>query len=285
VCQRFGIERTEVEGRLFVDSGHDLPIKIAEMNGARIAMAEDVGNQIVAVLQGNRIGLLQIDPFISCHSVPENDNGAIDAVAKAWGRIADRANASVGITHHVRKLPQGQSGLTVEDSRGAGALMNAARVGRTLNSMSQENADQAGVDDRRLFFRSDNGKANLGPPETTTCFQLVPVALGNGDSVGVVVPWTFPGPLDQVTVEDMHKVRELVRPGAFRADVRAKNWIGRAVADVLGLDHENDKERLKSILKIWFANGVLATEEREDEHRKKKVFVIPGDWNESNAPV
>jgi hypothetical protein len=282
LCQHFGIQKAELEDRLFVDSGHDLPIKIAEMNGARVAVAQDVVNEIIAVLRANTIGLLQIDPFISCHGVPENDNGAIDAVAKAWGRIADRANASVSLTHHVRKLAQGQSALTVEDARGAGALMNTARVGRALNWMSEQNAKEASVDDRRFYFRSDNGKANLGPPETTTWFKLVPVPLANGDDVAVVTPWTFPGPLEGVTTEQMHRVRELVRSGSFRKDLRADDWVGHAVADVLGLDLDIDgnKKRLKKILTIWFDNGVLATEQREDEHRKKKAFVIPGDWNE-----
>jgi len=95
---------------------------------------------------------------------------------------------------------------SVEDSRGAGALMNTARIGRTLNWMSEENAKEASVDVRRLYFRADNGQANLGPPETTTWFKLVPVHLAYGDDVAVVTPWTFPGPLEGVTAEQMHRV-------------------------------------------------------------------------------
>lgn len=55
LCQYFNIGRSELEGRLFVDSGHDLPIKIAEMNGARFAVAEDVVNEISDALQANKI--------------------------------------------------------------------------------------------------------------------------------------------------------------------------------------------------------------------------------------
>jgi hypothetical protein len=281
LCQHFCIDKLELEGRLFVDSGHDLRIKIAEMNGARIAVADNVVNEISATLRGNKIGLLQIDPFISCHGVPENDNGAIDAVAKAWGGIAERSKVSVGLIHHVRKLAQGQGALTVEDSRGAGALMNAARIGRALNWMSEEDAKGAGIDNRRLYFRSDSGKANLGPPETSTWFKLVPVSLANGDEVAVVTPWAFPGPLDGVTVDQMRHVRELVRSGSYRKDVRSDDWVGHAVAEVLSI--EGSKDRVKKILKIWFANGVLATERRNDDHRKEKVFVIPGDWNENQG--
>jgi hypothetical protein len=48
-------------------------------------------------------------------------------------------------------------------------------------------------------FRVDNGKANLAPPaESSTWREIVSVSLGNargaiaGDSVGVVIPWTWP---------------------------------------------------------------------------------------------
>jgi hypothetical protein len=45
-------------------------------------------------------------------------------------------------------------------------------------------------------------------------------------------------------------------------------------------DDEADKKRIKAILKKWFANGVLTTAERKDEHRHAKKFVVPGNWRE-----
>ena len=64
-------------------------------------------------------------------------------------------------------------------------------------------------DDRRFYFRSDIGKANLAPPSTkATWFRLASVPLGNGsgaptddqDYVGVATSWTWPDALDGVTV-------------------------------------------------------------------------------------
>ena len=34
----------------------------------------------------------------------ENDNGAIDTVVKAWASIAKRANCSIVLVHHTKKL-------------------------------------------------------------------------------------------------------------------------------------------------------------------------------------
>jgi hypothetical protein len=42
--------------------------------------------------------------------------------------------------------------------------------------------------------------------------------------------------------------------------------------------------KVGAILKTWFANGVLATEERKDSKRRKKQFVVPGPWNEEVEP-
>jgi hypothetical protein len=41
------------------------------------------------------IGTAHLDPFVETHGVPENDNGAIDRVARTFAEIADKANCSV----------------------------------------------------------------------------------------------------------------------------------------------------------------------------------------------
>jgi hypothetical protein len=289
ICQHFGISRRELEGHFFLDSGHDLPIRIAEMNGMKVAISATTEDEICKQLIKNCIGSLHIDPFVSCHSVPENDNGAIDAVAKTWGRVGNRANCSISLMHHVRKGAPGQSELTVEDARGAIALINAARIGRVLNPMSEKEAKQAGIDAkiRREFFRADNGKTNMAPPEAASWFQMVSTSIANGDNVGVVTRWAFPDAFQNVKIEDMHHVREVVRSGSYQKAPQSKDWVGYAVAEIVGLDAKKDRGLLNRILKTWFENGVLATEERLDNHRKPHLFVIPGSWGEEDdaAPV
>ena len=74
--------------------------------------------------------------------------------------------------------------------------------------------------------------------------------------------------------------------GNYRKSDQAKDWIGYAVAEVLDLDpsDEADKRQIKAILKKWFANGVLDTKDRYDEQqRKNRPFVVPGNWNEAPA--
>jgi hypothetical protein len=48
--------------------------------------------------------------------------------------------------------------------------------------------------ERTNYFRIDRAKANYsGPAKTATWRQFVNVDLPNGDGVGVVTPWLFPG--------------------------------------------------------------------------------------------
>ena len=71
-------------------------------------------------------------------------NGAIDAVAKTWAGVADATQSAVELIHHTRKQGAGQQAeYTVDDARGAVALIGAVRSARVLNG--KEEAERAGI--------------------------------------------------------------------------------------------------------------------------------------------
>lgn len=290
ICQAFGLRAAELEGRLFITSGRETPIKIARPGryGGPEFDGELIGSICDFVLR-NGIGAACIDPFVASHSMPENDNTAIDAIAKQWAWIADATACAVQLVHHARKPAPGQTETTVDDARGAGALVNAARSARVLNRMTPHEAEQASVEDRRRYIRVDTGKSNLAPPEEATWFEIVPVSLANGDSVATIRPWRFPAALDGVTVDHLRRLRALAGAGSYRRDPRSPDWIGRPLAEMLGLDigEKGQAARIKNILKAWFANGALTVEIRPDQQRKPREFVVPGVWDEEDdgAPV
>lgn len=288
-CLHYGITREDIAGRLYVDSGRDVPIRLVEMGaGGKLVVAVPTAEGVEAAIRGNGIDLLTIDPFVASHGVPENDNGAIDRVAKTWAGIAERCNCAIELVHHVRKSSAGSEGYTVEDARGGSSLIGAVRSARVLNGMSKEEAERAGIEaaKRRLHFRVDDGKANMAPPmESASWYRMDSVDLGNGkgvepsDSVGVATAWCMPGLMDNVTAADCEQVIAMVRADpTFRMDCQASNWIGYAIAEVLGLDvsHKPDREQVNRVLRMWIDNGALATQRRLDDHRKTRSFVIPG---------
>lgn len=290
----WGIAADDIADRLYVDSGlNGAALKLARSGRDGPLIDESVVSQIVSELQNQRIDLLIIDPFVSSHGLAdENDNAGIDLVAKAWSRIATEAQCAVVLVHHARKSNGGE--ISAESARGASALVDAARGGLALNTMTQAEAERFGIpsDQRRRFFRADDAKPNRAPPGVGQWFEIVSVHLGNGpnggDSVGVATPWSPPDPFADVTIANLKAVLAKVADGGWRKDAQSPDWVGSMVGEVLELDvgppqktdrtptQNADRKRVQAIIDMWIANGALRVEERPDQKRKLKEFIAVG---------
>lgn len=283
ILLHYGIERGEIEGRLFLDSGRTSEIVIATTTKDGAKVAEPVVEGLVATITGNRIDVAMVDPFVSSHRVTENDNAAVDLVAKAWNRVAERGGCAIDLVHHVRKGQGGNGEFTVEDGRGAGALLAAARSARVLNPMTKEQAEKAGLPSHRGFFRADNGKANLAPPpDRSEWFRLASRPLGNGpdggDHVAVVETWQWPDLLAGVTVEDLQKAQRALGEGRWRENAQAKDWAGIPIAAALGIDLDQaGKTRIKNMLRSWLSSGMMVVVSGKDAKGNVRPFVEVGE--------
>ena len=222
-----------------------------------------------------------VDPFVSSHAVQENSNGAIDAIAKRWKRLAQETGCAVVLIHHTKKL--GGREVTAEDGRGAIALRDAARVVLPLNPMSQQEAEELGIADpdlRRSLVRIDTGKANRAPPGAAIWIKLESQCLENGegleapDYVGVAALWERPDVFAGLTGWHLYAVQQELASGDWRESVQAKDWIGHLVAKVAGLSAETDKGRIKAILRAWRKSGALAIEHRTLNGRDTPFVVV-----------
>jgi hypothetical protein len=194
---------------------------------------------------------------------------------------------AVELVHHVRKV--GDVEVTVEDARGASALISAVRSARVLNRMTKDESGKAGVENGRLYFRVDNGKSSMSPShEKATWYHMRSVDLENagpfqpGDCVGVATEWKKPNPLEGVSVSDLRAVQETVAGGRWRENWQAKEWVGLAVAlavaQAMGLDANNKQHRSKimGLLKIWKACGALVEVDGDDAKGMARRFVEVG---------
>jgi RecA-family ATPase len=195
-AKHFGITDEQIGGRLFTNSGRDHEFVIMGQVGRDFKVCEPFVDAMIAEIKANKIDVVIVDPFVSTHEVPENDNSAIQRVAKAWLQVAEKGNCSIDVIHHVVK---GAEEVTADSGRGGGALKDKARSVRTINPMTQTEATKAGVDDRRDYFRLDLGKVNMAKSTRSQWRKFESVNLGNGrglvkigDSIGVVVPWRWP---------------------------------------------------------------------------------------------
>jgi hypothetical protein len=295
ICQHFGISQTNCGDRLFVQSVRNKTPRFATLDRNRRALINQPAlDQLETEIKAKRFDVFILDPLVSFHSVNENSNEDMDNLVKeGFGAIADRADCGIEVLHHTGKPKPGQTENTVEDARGASALVWAVRSARVLNFMTTDEAKRLGIpeDDRRLHIRISNGKANVGPIGKADWVKISVEKMANGDEVACGSSWKPQNPFDGVSTAAMYECRELTRTGAYRYDSRSDDWIGYAIAQVLKINvvygaknDPKDLARIKQILATWLKNKVLKTEKRKDETRHDKTFVVPGPWQDDSSP-
>lgn len=282
--QYHGIEPAALDGQLFVNSGRDTPLVIARKVKDTIKVLEPVVDALVAEIRAKGIDVLIVDPFVSSHALPENDNAAMDAAVKAWARVAHVGNCAVELVHHSRKL--GGEEASAESARGGSAFVDACRGVRVINRMTPADAANLGISEPRFFFSMVDDKPNMAPPPTSKrdWFQLVSVPLPNGDDVGTVDRWQKPNQLDDVTPEHLAKVRALFTESNYLVNEQSPEWGGRAVASVIGVDigvglsakartteQNAARAKVRAILTMWLkAPGGIKIEPRKNAKRELK---------------
>lgn len=288
-CVHYKIGPGDLDGRLYVDSGRDKEIVIAKENRGELSIAFPLVEALTAEIKAREIDVLIIDPFVASHAVSENDNTKIEAVVRQWMRVAEEGGCAIELVHHVRK-GNGQNETTVEDGRGAGALLAKVRSARVLNGMMKTEAQEIGIEEKErfAFFKVETGKANLAPRGDGAVWRrMIGVPLGNRvnaleDEVGVPTVWTKPDVLAEL--KDHHRVAavRLVQSGEWREDIRASNWVGHAVAQAMELDLDDPKDRntVKRVVHLWCKTGVLKVVQGQDAQRKMRAFVIAPDPEE-----
>ena len=199
----------------------------------------------------------------------------------------------VELVHHVAK---GQGEITADSARGGGAFKDKVRSMRVFNVMTQAEAEKAGIDDPRSYFRVDFGKVNMVASGRSQWRRFVSVPLGNGkglvktgDEIGVVEPWRWPS--EDALAERAAEARRAVvadvpddllaglkvrlGAGSYRESIQAKWWAGNLVAELFGLDPKEDREQIKTMLAAWIDAGELEIVDLPDEHRHMKPHIKP----------
>lgn len=287
-CLHFKLKPEDIGDRLFLDTGREQELVVAYDDKRGVKIAVPVVEAIVETIIANGIDVMIIDPFVSTHGVSENDNGAIDKVAKLWAKIADQTNTAIEIVHHVRKT--NGSEVTVDDARGAVSLIAAARSARVLNRMTEDQAAEycVPIGERYSYVHVERGKASHSALSARMDWRkLVSVPLGNGrsmtqpqDHVGVMTCWTPPTTEEvasEVTDQQMENLLSLLGVGGYKERPNAKPWAGEAVATALGLDIDDKsvRKRVGRLLGQWLEEGVLRVESRMDPStRKLGSFVL-----------
>jgi hypothetical protein len=294
-CKLHNVDAKSLNGRLFLDSGREQNLVVAFDDKRGVKIAVPTVEAVISEIKKNNIDVMIIDPFVSTHSVSENDNGAIDKVTKLWSQIADETNCAIEIVHHVRKVQDRE--VTVEDARGAVSLLAAARSARVLNRMTEEQAKAAGISDDERFsiFGVQAGKSNLAPLSSKSEWRkLESVPLGNGagpqrpqDHAPVVVEWKWPEIEDapakeeepgiqplSFTDEELNLIKIRIKNTECKWDTRAGDWAGWKIAEVMGIEMDDQsKASIAMTIENLISGRILKKTEEKDSHGKVKKFV------------
>jgi hypothetical protein len=236
VCRHYKIPMAELEGWLFTTTKADFEIKLGTGNGT-LTINRAAIDAITSTILANEIDVCIFEPLITLHNVPENNNQQMNQIVHLLSGIADGCDCAIDICQHTRKLLAGNEEYSTDDSRGASAIRDAVRGSRVLNSLTREQAREAGIEEqeRAFYFRVDRGKANYLPPaKKATWRKFENVELLNGDQVGVVAVWEFPG---QDTPSPQMTAAEQVAENLFMNLLGRFALQGRNVSDRAGANY------------------------------------------------
>ena len=281
VLRHHGISPSEVKGWLYLAAPKGL--RLAEMRDGQVSVGP-LGDLIRETIIKNKIDVISLDPFIKAHGMGENDNNAIDYVCTMLAQISIEHDCAVDLPHHTKKgiATPGDA----DRSRGASSMKDAARLVYTLTPMTQEEAQQFGLNEaeRRSLIRMDSGKVNITPQAAdATWFKLIGVPLDNGnslypagDNVQTIEPWTPPDTWAALDSALLNRILDDIEAGCPDGTSRystASSAKERAAWKVVDR-HAPDKteKQARDIIKTWLKSGALYNEEYEDAAARKKFL-------------
>jgi hypothetical protein len=197
-CHYYGVTHAELEGWLCLTNPQRFPLRVAEVgSGDRFVPDRNLLAHMYEEIRTNEFEVVSLDPLITLHGVPESNPVMMRGVMDIFRDMAASLNCSTEVVGHTRKPPIGFDGeLTAYDTRGSGAIVDALRSVRMLNLMTSSEAEEAGVQEYererhvRVTPAKRNYSATAAPPNWIKIENLL---ISNGDDVGVVIPWTWPG--------------------------------------------------------------------------------------------
>jgi hypothetical protein len=228
--------------------------------------------------------------MVELHTAPENDNTLLRVVTAMLRAIAREFDIAIVLMHHARKgdLTPGD----IEALRGAGAIGGAIRFGFTVCPMSENDAEQFGIqENRRCFYaRIDRAKASYAPPVTDAdWFEKVSHLDDSGEYIGAFHPWV-PLPVRGLSQELISKLCTAIIKGAPDRQPWSPKLSGdtRSVRNLFAQHNIVGSKAEKAALQTLYAHEVEAAKFKTIANRNLSSGLRigdrpPADWEEDEA--
>jgi hypothetical protein len=188
ICMHYKLDPVEDVKNVHL-TGKEFDTKFAGPgdNGQFVANHKVI-KEVETFIRENGIKLWVLDPFVSCHGFPEQDNNNVNQVMKIISGICDRTNSSCAIVSH---SPKGvQVSGNADAWRGASSARDASRIMDTVCVMEEKECKKFGIPEtmRSWYIKRESAKANMRPPgQDLKWYKRISILLPNGkDHVGVL---------------------------------------------------------------------------------------------------
>jgi len=190
MCEHHDLDFNEVKQHIMIMSSEDIKLDLVKMEFHQPVRNDTIVNSLIEKCKDPDVGLLVLDPLVKIHQVEEINNVAMDMVMETLQYIAREADVAILALHHVSKGGTGKERAgNMDTSRGASAVVNAARIALTLFGPTDEDAEEHGFkeDERGYWVRLDDAKTNMTLASSTpTWFKKAGIKIKSGDFVGVL---------------------------------------------------------------------------------------------------
>lgn len=287
-------EKQLVRKNLHLQSGATGLLVFASADRDGVRVNEPLVNSLISYIREHGIELVILDPLVTLHTVPENDNMGMTHVADVFKRIAAETDAAMLIAHHARKTQRsnGQTApLDASDGRGAVAVINSARIVMNINDIaSAEKAAEFQISDQdlwRYIVVGTGDKTNLSArDQTVAVFRLNSVQADNAteeheaDNTVAISEHKFErviGVSEEVT---RTVLAALDTDAPVGSNPQHTNYLGKLIADAAGwnLDLKCVRSSVKDIIAQWTRQRWIATATFESagkgSERRKPVNVF-----------
>lgn len=282
ICDHYQLtdeDTKKIKENIFTLFDDNDKLKIVHEVEKKLIKNIDTFNYICNLIFDFKIDVVTIDPLISFHEAEENLNREMQTVLAALREIARTKNVAIHFLHHNRK----GGGDSADDIRGAAALKDGARSLRILNKITKKEAKELNIpeDDQNRLVGISSGKSNFSALAfDKKWFKMVSVCLHNGtehyaaDNIGVAVPYKQPGIFDGISREQCYSAWKTIKDlpeNKMRQSFQSPEWLGHHIDEDLGLDSNDDKQRIELILKSWEKSGVIRQIKIKDTAKGKEL--------------
>jgi len=142
--------------------------------------------------------VVMLDPLIEFHTIPENNNERMRAVAGRFRWLARAHNLATVASSHTPKGDIAPGDLS--KIRGAGSVGAASRFASTFMEMNDKEAQTFGITQRQFYCRLDRARGSYAPPASDAeWFEKHGFQIANGEQAPALIPWappqaSIPGP-------------------------------------------------------------------------------------------